>query len=759
MKASLWVLALTCLSLATFTAAQSPSAAGKRPGAGKTPAMHIVPVAKLTLIKQVPPIYPEQAKKEAIQGSVNLHVSIGVDGAVKKVTVLSGPPALTQAAADAVREWRYKPYLLDGKVVQAETTVIVNFQLTVMEPLPWWAIVTEVAKGTPSSQIVSELQQRPVDFPYNSSLDAFHEKLIRSLGASEEVMEAARRARLYPTQQYSASEEKLLASSENDVRSLIAKSPENAGLHELLAMILTHDPLSHDDATMELRRAVLLNPDSPSAHFYLALSLLGPDTTAQVASEAVYNIRESLRLLPDQFEGHLGLGYALRAEEEWDESITEFQRAIEVAKSPAVRSEVHEEIGDLHLSRKQYDLAADEYREAFHGAIEKAHLHLSLGIALYDQGDYRHALIAFRNYLWLRKDNSTSEVGQNWLAASLYQLGQYSESIAQAHIALEAYPSDSTAKTWLAGATSKLQAQGADGPPSAVVQATAGPAGGGGLAGTTWACTTEFVGSMASYLRTFNAGGRLEDSNVRAPSADTTDTIANSIWQQSGTQLVILDQRSGEPWWRGTVSGNSIIGGSLKHACPECADIVPTGDSTTCTLQSSPAQSTSAANVSQQGSNFTSPSIPSGSSGSNANGPDSSNSASGSGSNAGNPADSDLASAKTQNDPRGSQSDGNDYTDTASQCGHPQIEANTLYIVNQCGFTVDATYTSRGDIWGETPLAPGEHHRTAYSAVAVNNVGGVNVYTCPGSGTAVDPSGTPVAPSPIYTGREYKCHK
>ncbi len=120
-------------------------------------------------------------------------------------------------------------------------------------------------------------------------------------------------------------------------------------------------------------------------------------------------------------------------------------------------------------------------------------------------------------------------------------------------------------------------------------------------------------------------------------------------------------------------------------------------------------------------------------------------------------ADSDSPSAKSSNNAGGNQRDSNDYVDPVSQCGHPQIEANTLYIVNQCGFTVDATYTSHGDIWGETPLAPGEHHRTAYSAVAVNNVGGVNVYTCPGSATPVDPSGNPIMAS--YTAREYKCHK
>ncbi len=54
---------------------------------------------------------------------------IGKDGIIRDLSVVSGPPELTSAALDAVKQWRYKPYLLNGEVVEVETTINVNFVL------------------------------------------------------------------------------------------------------------------------------------------------------------------------------------------------------------------------------------------------------------------------------------------------------------------------------------------------------------------------------------------------------------------------------------------------------------------------------------------------------------------------------------------------------------------------------------------------------------------------------------------------------
>jgi periplasmic protein TonB len=81
------------------------------------------------LVHQVKPLYPLQARQARIEGTVFLQAIIGKDGTVQNVLVLRGHPMLIQAAVDAVRQWRYKPYYLNGEPVEAETRINVNFTL------------------------------------------------------------------------------------------------------------------------------------------------------------------------------------------------------------------------------------------------------------------------------------------------------------------------------------------------------------------------------------------------------------------------------------------------------------------------------------------------------------------------------------------------------------------------------------------------------------------------------------------------------
>jgi TonB family protein len=71
--------------------------------------------------------YPKLAKQTGAKGTVVLSATIGKDGAIKAVKVISGHSMLTKAAADAVKQWRYKPTMLNGQPVEAETQVLVNF--------------------------------------------------------------------------------------------------------------------------------------------------------------------------------------------------------------------------------------------------------------------------------------------------------------------------------------------------------------------------------------------------------------------------------------------------------------------------------------------------------------------------------------------------------------------------------------------------------------------------------------------------------
>jgi TonB family protein len=81
------------------------------------------------LLQRVEPEYPEPAKLQHIEGAVVLGILVGSDGTVKSLSVVSGDLQLVNAATDAVRQWRFKPYLLNGKAVEFETRVTVNFAL------------------------------------------------------------------------------------------------------------------------------------------------------------------------------------------------------------------------------------------------------------------------------------------------------------------------------------------------------------------------------------------------------------------------------------------------------------------------------------------------------------------------------------------------------------------------------------------------------------------------------------------------------
>jgi TonB family protein len=86
-------------------------------------------VQSAMIVRKVPPLYPAAAKAARVQGVVHLSVVLGLDGTVQQLDVLSGPEELVQAATDAVKQWVYKPSLLNGNPVQVETTIDVNFTL------------------------------------------------------------------------------------------------------------------------------------------------------------------------------------------------------------------------------------------------------------------------------------------------------------------------------------------------------------------------------------------------------------------------------------------------------------------------------------------------------------------------------------------------------------------------------------------------------------------------------------------------------
>jgi TonB family protein len=133
-----WASVTACVVLAIATAASAvalrvgvDSQASGDKQASKNGAPHSVSAGVMAgnVISKVTPKYPPDAKVARIQGTVVLDAVIDKSGRVDNLKIVSGPSELQQSAMDAVRQWRYKPFLLNGKRIEVETTINVVYSL------------------------------------------------------------------------------------------------------------------------------------------------------------------------------------------------------------------------------------------------------------------------------------------------------------------------------------------------------------------------------------------------------------------------------------------------------------------------------------------------------------------------------------------------------------------------------------------------------------------------------------------------------
>jgi protein TonB len=86
--------------------------------------------AEGNLIYRVQPDYPPIARQAGIHGTVELRAVISKSGTIENLVVVAGHPMLVKSAIDAVRDWRYRPYLLNNEPIEVETEITVNFVLS-----------------------------------------------------------------------------------------------------------------------------------------------------------------------------------------------------------------------------------------------------------------------------------------------------------------------------------------------------------------------------------------------------------------------------------------------------------------------------------------------------------------------------------------------------------------------------------------------------------------------------------------------------
>jgi periplasmic protein TonB len=123
----------------TSAASSSPASSSSGPSSGSpdsagiadaTARVHLSPGAAEMLSRPVQPNYPLLAKEMKVQGAVVLEALIGRDGNIQDLHVLSGPTILSTAAREAVKQWRFRPYLQSGQAVETEARITVNFTIS-----------------------------------------------------------------------------------------------------------------------------------------------------------------------------------------------------------------------------------------------------------------------------------------------------------------------------------------------------------------------------------------------------------------------------------------------------------------------------------------------------------------------------------------------------------------------------------------------------------------------------------------------------
>jgi periplasmic protein TonB len=104
-----------------------PKGIGNGRGVKPGPQRIVSVLSEAQLINRVEPVYPKIALAAGVQGEVKLHAIIARDGKIMSLSVISGHPLLIHAAEDAVSQWRYRPYYLNGEPVEVETFITVHF--------------------------------------------------------------------------------------------------------------------------------------------------------------------------------------------------------------------------------------------------------------------------------------------------------------------------------------------------------------------------------------------------------------------------------------------------------------------------------------------------------------------------------------------------------------------------------------------------------------------------------------------------------
>jgi TonB family protein len=155
------------------------------------------------IIAKVAPVYPPLARQAHIQGAVVMKVRISKSGDVENLQLYSGHPMLAPAAIEAVKQWKYKPYLINGDPVEVETRVTVNFTLSGKSPAE--GVVGDAPGGVPSGEPGGVC----CGITSSNPEDATHPAIFQRVRVSQGVMQGLLVSRVQPEYPADAKEQRV----------------------------------------------------------------------------------------------------------------------------------------------------------------------------------------------------------------------------------------------------------------------------------------------------------------------------------------------------------------------------------------------------------------------------------------------------------------------------------------------------------------------------------------------------------------------
>ncbi len=410
------------------------------------------------LTDRVDPDYPPLAKQALIHGTVVFRIVVGKDGTVQNLTLLSGHPLLVPAAQQAVRQWRYAPFIVDGKPIEVQSVVKVlmpparppspeveqyrqNVRLHPDDAEAHYRLGVALANGNSDwNDAIAEFHEAVRMRPNHAETHARLAEVLESKHKVDEAIQEYREAiRLKPDAPDPHRKLANLLMTHGDYNSGLAEyrelarlKPEDKSAYQALGRAL-YQKGPADRATAEFREILNKRTDAAELHAALAFSLgegapliwaiaeyqevsrLKPaDSAAQQTldhlvkekakeDESIAKLRRWLRRKPDDAEAGYVLSYALFVID------GDGAGAVNVLEE-VVRLKPDDVVAVLRLARSLAlrepgrESAAD-FRERVRRNPQSAGLHTGLGNLLQTRGDFDGAVAEFREAVRLKPDN------------------------------------------------------------------------------------------------------------------------------------------------------------------------------------------------------------------------------------------------------------------------------------------------------------------------------------------------------------------